>query len=526
VHTSVEVLANRKSGLIEVPPHYTIGPDGEPAVGSRRKAKPHKVPSKDVLLQKPESLRDGIYLRLIGLLILVGCLGRFVALGGNPPGFYRDEAASAMNVICISQSGADASGNQFPLFSEALGGGFSTPAYLYFGAVWARIFGTSIYSFRSMAAFFNVLTIVALFLCARLLLGPKAALLTALTAVLSPWSFQLSRVNWDPPLAPCFLVWGVYFFMRSNRVYDAASAAALFALSMYSYPPLRVQVPLLLAPLLWLKWKHSGLRRSVMATCGTVGVIVAMPLLIGTLSGELQTRYEALSIFSKHYLRQFGDSSPFLIPKIFLQNLLVHFSPNYLFFSGDANWRHSSQFTGQLSWVDDFALLLGIALLLALWLQPSQRRAVRPGLFSRSVLLFSFLGVLAGTVPPALTWEGLPHALRSIGVWPFACLATGQILWRTSERWRFVLPIIVGLSSVYICLYTRDYFTRYRAEAGLWFDSPVAEAAQKARATGNWSEFGRLTQNYPEKATRYFLVAFGDETCTSSLERLKALRKQ
>ena len=41
------------------------------------------------------------------------------------------------------------------------------------------------------------------------------------------------------------------------------------------------------------------------------------------------------------------------------------------------------------------------------------------------------------TLPAALTWEGIPHALRSIGAWPCVVLFTGAVLaggW-AARRW-------------------------------------------------------------------------------------------
>ena len=87
-----------------------------------------------------------------------------------------------MNIICLGQTGADASGSQFPLFSKALGYGFSTPVYLYFGVAWTNLFGFSIQSFRSIAAFFTVLTVIGLYLLVCTLVNQRAALFTALAA--------------------------------------------------------------------------------------------------------------------------------------------------------------------------------------------------------------------------------------------------------------------------------------------------------------------------------------------------------
>ena len=135
---------------------------------------------------------------------------RFVVLEHSPPGFYGDEFRGALHAICIGETGESAYGERWPVFVRGAGGGFYTPPFLYFSAVWAKVFGYSIASFRAIAAFFSVLTIVALYGWVRRAAGPEIAAWSAFVAALSPWSFQFSRIAWDPPLAPAFLMLGLW----------------------------------------------------------------------------------------------------------------------------------------------------------------------------------------------------------------------------------------------------------------------------------------------------------------------------
>jgi hypothetical protein len=93
-------------------------------------------------------------LLFVTLLIVFWCVVRLIGLEQSPPGSYVDEAAGATNIICFAQDNTNESGEQFLLFTRGLGGGFFTPAYLYIGNAWVRLFGVSIASFRSIAAFF------------------------------------------------------------------------------------------------------------------------------------------------------------------------------------------------------------------------------------------------------------------------------------------------------------------------------------------------------------------------------------
>jgi hypothetical protein len=87
--------------------------------------------------------------------------------------------------------------------------------------------------------------------------------------------------------------------------------------------------------------------------------------------------------------------------RLFYDNYVDHFRPWFLFIHGDANPRHGVPGMGQLTWAD--AVLLPAGAALALW-----RRAPLRG---------ALLTALAcGPIPAALTREGVPHALRSIGM--------------------------------------------------------------------------------------------------------------
>ena len=172
------------------------------------------------------------------LVVLAGVWlwARFVALNDSPPGFWMDEAWDAAHALCLSQTGHDADGRSWPLFSNALGGGSLPITWTFFDVFWTRAFGTTRGAFRAAAGFWNVITCMALFGFARAVrplpvtweptLPSDAALarnfpwLVVLAALLSPWSYQFSRIAWEGPLAPAWLsisLWSLARLWRSPR---------------------------------------------------------------------------------------------------------------------------------------------------------------------------------------------------------------------------------------------------------------------------------------------------------------------
>ncbi len=420
----------------------------------------------------------------LAALTVFWCAIRFVGLEASPHGYFGDETLSAVQVMCLAEIGPG-EGKRWPLFVSGGSGGFYSAPYLYFAIAWTRLFGTSIPSFRGIAAFFSVATIAGLAAVAYRLDGALLALTTALCAALSPWSFQFSRIAWDPPLAPAFLVWGTVLLLRARRLTPLIFAGVAFALSMYAYPPARVQSPLWLIVLSMTQWWRGELPRRGLVTVLGSATLASVPLVVVLASDHaLMQRSVDLSIFGAWWLEQRGASStPLFILRTFLDNLHAQLRPSYLFFSGDGNLRHSTQAIGELSPVDDLALVFFTAAAAARILNrlvPTIRFSSAPPAGAEDLRLgYLFAaGALLGTIPAALTWDGIPHALRSIGTWPFVALLSGLALARAWRRRAFVGPLILAVGLGHSAVFLPRYFAAYRDAAPMWFHRDLKEAVE------------------------------------------------
>lgn len=443
-------------------------------------------------------------------LVVFFCSLRFVGLNSSPPGFYVDEAAIAAQVLCVRDGGRELSGREWPLFARVLGGGYATPPMLYGGAVWTTIFGSSIASFRAFSAAFGVLFVVAsFFLASRFWNSREAGWLAALSAAVSPWAFQFSRISWDPALAPALLAGSLALLFASRRPPTAALAGVTAALAAYSYPPIRVQLMLVIPPALLLlpliaedpRWKKRGAFVAAL-------VMTSLPLVVLTVRGDIQGRFRMLSVFNESYLRGLGDPTLFAGLREFVMNLFLNFSPSYLFWTGDENPRHATQAFGQWSPLEILASFILVAVI-ARW---SMNRAKLPS-ESRKVA-FVVVGYLAGVVPAALTWESNPHALRSIGAVVFLCLGTGGALaWLCARRKAGTLAI-AAIAVSFAVPYYYDYFVNYPKRAGLYFDqTAVTEIAKLDSITQEIARANPYLKDYPKMALRYFQQAKGTRVC-------------
>ncbi|MET0389158.1 MAG: hypothetical protein ABW321_24505 [Polyangiales bacterium] len=448
------------------------------------------------------------------LLTVFWCVLRFIALDVSPPGFFMDEALAALHLQCLAETGRSAHGEAWPLFAEGLNGGFYTPAFLYSGLIWKALFGSSVASMRGIAAAYSVATVVGLWMLARELGDEASARWVALAAAISPWAFQFSRVAWDPPLAPAFLVWGAWALVRSYGI----AAGLLCSLAMYSYPPLRVQAPLvLLLSLLWLRRRLSPL--SILACCVSFAG-ASVPLVVRSLDPRFMSRTAHLLILTPDYVRERGGERPILfVVSQLLDNLHEHLRPSFLFLTGDSSLRHSSQIIGQLSALDDLALVGLVGLIVKRFVTTESPAAARPARVS--IVIGSAIAGLCGVLPAALTCDGLPHALRAIGAWPAVALCTGTVLGALAARYRWAPWLIVMLAGWQTLYVVPRYFTDYRERARGEFQAELRTAAESHQMPQLMAA-GRAKH---EDQLRYFLIQELGYGCESSREPAARIRR-
>jgi hypothetical protein len=383
-------------------------------------------------------------------------LPRFFYLETSPPGFYTDEAASATQALCISQGGYDFYGQFLPLFPKGFeGGGVFTPFYIYGEILWTKLFGPSITAFRSFPAFITCLTIFALYVFVKNKANKPIALYVVFIASLMPWAFQFSRIAWDPPLATFFFVSALAVLFSQKKLW---LTGILFAFAMYSYPPMRISVPLFL-----LMIPSIGLVKK----CQIVGwmSLASIPLLLQYLDPNFMSHAKDLAIWSNPSLNPYPQLGLLGFVQLFFENMTSHFTGTFLFNRGDANLRSSIQSFGMLSLVDKFALLSVPISYLIFWIRRASSN--KPAIFllpdQSELLKIAFLGVIVNIIPAALTIEGNPHALRAIGAWPFFAILSGLFIYRlgTLTYPRIVAAITLLVGIVFFTQYLNSYLNEY-----------------------------------------------------------------
>lgn len=450
----------------------------------------------------------GLAIPSIATIILISALFRLNP--SSPSGFFIDEAAISAQVLCFQQSGHNLQGVHLPLFTEVLGGGYLTPTYLYPASGWVSIFGGSIASFRIFAGVCSLFFLGGVYLFARRIWNSQTAgWLATLAASISPWAFQFAKIAWDPAIAPAFLAWG-FALLWGKRNWEAILSGALLSLAAYAYPPLRVQIAIILPFALYSLWSTTKNLRHGLMTFLTL-ILVSLPLIMATASGEIQGRFEMLSVFNPGFLSEsYGSTNPAYAFVAIVDNLTKLLSPSFLFSRGDLNLRHSTGSFGIWSWLDLLALV-AVFIEIARGLRKHRTWSVR------GPAVVVAIGYLAGLIPAALTWESNPHALRSIGSILFLSVATGgalRQLW--SERFAGRI-LIIAISFIFLVSFQRDFFGPYKVRSEIWFDDSVSRLATTLGDSGRIKdlqmELRESNIEYDEMALSYYNLYYKAQRC-------------
>ncbi len=442
---------------------------------------------------------------ILALLILNGL--RFWKLDAIPNGFHVDEVGSAVTLQCFVEKGCDAELTPWPLFGFMEYGQSKPPTYVYPGILWGKIFGTTVASLRGFSAFGLLLGMLGLFFLAKNLSGKSFGLAVVLAATVSPWSWVVTRVALESYFAPVFAIWGLYFFWRSARSWDWALSGFLFSCAMYTYPPARLQIPLLLVTLIFYEWGRRSIHWRSVLSFTVVFILSLWPMV----AGYDARRFNEISILNHDFLRSIGSTGgPADIVRIFIHNYSLHLSPKFLFLTGDPSYVHSTGHLGTLSWLDSAALIIFIVFLALVFLRHSWQD--NPLIKHRRWLLFLTVNFFIGIVPSALTYQELPHALRMCGSWPMMMLFTGFMWFSVAECLAAWWPVLALAGILSGGILTYQYFTIYPQESKGMFDYWVKDTAEQLRTPEDWQKF-MLVFHRRNYHIRYFLVHRMGMTC-------------
>jgi 4-amino-4-deoxy-L-arabinose transferase-like glycosyltransferase len=343
---------------------------------------------------------------LFVIVLAWGSYLRLWNLSSNPAGMFPDEASTGYDAWCLVNYGVDQHGKSWPFFFLSFADDLAG-TYRYLAVLSERLFGATLLAVRIPAAITGILTIVFMFLAGKRQFSVHSSLFLAFLLATSPWHLPYCRTGQRIMLLPFILaiwLWQWTSPRRSTSGYQFCMSYFLLGLSVYTYVAARVIAPLIAIISLCIDYYRLPDRRKWLFP-GVLALCLAMiPLAFHAFSEPelFQLRFQQVSVFSGY------NSRVEAIPQL-SSNYLKHFSLDYLFLRGDSNIRHNQKGFGMLVWGQIPFLIAG------LWRMITRRN-------SSDLLMIGWL--LVAPLPAALSIEGSPHGLRSVGMLlPFAWLS-------------------------------------------------------------------------------------------------------
>lgn len=425
------------------------------------------------------------------LFLLLAAILRVSCLGTNPAGVFHDEAEKGYSALSVLKIGGVLDFvprpgaatwpvfHPFPLFVNVWGSTTSM-IYQYAAAPFVAVGGLNAWTLRLPAALAGTLTVALAFFLALALTGSRAVALWAmLLLAVSPWHLMFSRWAQQGIFVPLLVSTALVLLFRalndSRRRIEWMGGAVAFGLAFYAYSGAQ---PFLLLFWCWLAvvWRRELLaRRKMVLAAAAVLALTLLPTFYSMLrgGGAGMGRFNTLSVFKA------ADEAGNLLPLaaralLFIKNYLSHFSPQFLFFTGDALPRHGLPGFGVMLHVEAVFLIAGI-------LRATHRRAPGDLVLLGWFLLFPFSA--------ALTREGIPHALRTLHAVPcpqiLSAVGAAAITdWLRAGR----RPVLAAFPGALVCLNALaivfSLFLVFPRWSAPWFEAGIGEALHLTRGAG------------------------------------------
>ena len=442
------------------------------------------------------------YSLILLLILAIGSFFRLWQLETIPPGLWSDEAINANQAI-------SSPGEIFYPENQGREGLFMNLIHLSFS-----VLGISIFSFRIVPAILGILTILGLYLLAKeLFKNEHIALLSSFFLATSFWHINFSRIGFRAILVPFILVFVFYFLFlgfRKKSFWPFLASGIFFGLGFYTYIAFRVAVIILIFVLIfwWFIYKKQGSQKKYFQftiPCLFLIFLIALPICFYFLQNpsDFISRAEGVSVFAQ------DSNFPLSQFKAFFISAGKHLAMFNIY--GDPNWRHNFSGAPELFWP------IGILFLIGLFLSIKKIFTKKSPALSYWTLVVWFLVML---LPGVLSYEGLPHSLRVIGVIPVVYIFAGiggVFIFEKIKKFLKSPKLFYLVLIIFLVFITFSQFHKYFISWGQ--NEKVKEAFSQ-----DLVEMGNYLKDTPLEIKKYVIIYGGDmpvETIKFILETSK-----
>lgn len=402
------------------------------------------------------------------VLMAIGIFVRARRLGSAPGGINQDEAFGAYEAYSMLHYGMDSNGHHFPVYLETWGSGMSAlNSYLMMPLIALFGFEKWVTRFPMMAV--AGFTLWAVYCIMKRVINKTAALCCLFLLVISPWHIMMSRWGLDANLAPGFVIFGWYFFMRGlEKSRYFLLSALMYGLSLYCYATIWPFVPLIILLETGYCMGYKKLRLSKeMAFSVLILFLMALPLFLFLLVNkgllpEIDLGF--LSIPRLGHMRASEVSFQNIIPN--LKNLWYMIQKQ----SDGLIWNVSDEYGIFYLFTFPF-FFLGLFFYVVHMI-----KGIRKKQFCPEVLVL--IQLLAGGLVGVLIEANINRV--NILFIPMIIIAASGVyfLCELADKRLLVIPFVIY--AVSFVKFERYYFTDYQEQLSYWFGYGLEEALEAA----------------------------------------------
>lgn len=416
------------------------------------------------------------------LLILLGAFLRLFYLGAVPGGIHQDESFSLLNALGLFHEGTDTAGKVLPIYLSDWGDGQSAlyswlllPILLLSGG---RV--PSLFWVRFPQAAVSIATLFCVYCLVKRMFNRNAGLWALFALAICPWHIMMSRWGLDANLAPGFLIFSLYFFVRGleNKRFLLLSAF-FYGLALYCYAVVWSIVPIILLLQIGYGLYHKKLSINKYSLLSALLLfIMALPLLLYVMVNSGLLPEITLPFMTIPLAPGYRGSEIALNPLEMLENLKT--ALRLLVFQNTG-----SPYDVLLPWglfydLGRLFIVIGAVCLLV--------RVIRSFLKKEFVWeFFLFVQLLAGGIVCLLVSARL-HQVNALFIPLVLCEGYGLFCTvHLLERKKIFLSrcfTALAAFSYLVCLllFQRDYYTDYRKTADAYFGRGIKECIEYALA--------------------------------------------
>ena len=231
------------------------------------------------------------------------------------------------------------------MFSRSFGAYDEAP-FRYLAIPFIYLFGLNEFAARLPTALLGILSVWLLYRLGTTYFGQGLGLLCAFFLAINPWHIQMSRFSCRAILLPVMLSLALFFFLKIKENPKHLLLSALcFALGLHTYNAARVFIPLFMVAIVALYRRELWRQKGLSLGAALLFIAIFLPLFKFWISpAGMERATEVLNLEAAAILTAYWS----------------YFDPQYLFFSGDPNLRHSIRHMGMLHHFEIVTVIAGI----------------------------------------------------------------------------------------------------------------------------------------------------------------------